>query len=193
MAARRPGDSGQLRVIGGEWRGRKLRFPSARGLRPTPDRLRETLFNWLAPVVHGRRCLDAYAGSGALGLEALSRGAQWVDFIDDNPRCTAQLLAHLDALQCESASVRRKDTVKWLTANRPPTPYDLVFLDPPYNAALYQPSAMALEQGWLAPDAWIYVESSAQDTAPVLPANWLTYREKTMGDVVARLYQRSKP
>ena len=191
MAARRPGDGGQLRIIGGEWRGRKLRFPSARGLRPTPDRVRETLFNWLAPMIYGSRCLDAYAGSGALGLEALSRGASWVDFIDSNPRCSSQIEAHLAAIRCESASVRCKDVVKWLHADAALGPYRLVFLDPPYDAELYAPTIDALESGgWLTEDAWIYLECRAQDSALSVPRHWESHREKTMGDVQARLFKR---
>ncbi|MEE4660841.1 MAG: 16S rRNA (guanine(966)-N(2))-methyltransferase RsmD [Halieaceae bacterium] len=191
MAARRPGDSGQLRIIGGEWRGRKLRFPAAKGLRPTPDRVRETLFNWLAAVIAGRHCLDAFAGSGALGLEALSRGASWVDFIEENPRCIDQLRGHLQTLQCERARCERQDLLRWLGNRSPGQAYDLVFLDPPYDANLHEAAAIALEQGgWLSADAWLYVESRAQNPAPALPACWQPHREKTMGDVRAAVYRR---
>ena len=105
----------QLRIIGGEWRGRKLRFPDVPNLRPTPDRVRETIFNWLMPVIHGARCLDLFAGSGALGLEALSRGASYTTFVDSHKKATQALKSHLDLLDVnERAEVIQNDSIKFL-------------------------------------------------------------------------------
>ncbi len=191
MAARRPGDSGQIRIIGGLWRGRKLRFPSAPGLRPTPDRVRETVFNWLAPVVHGARCLDAFAGSGALGLEALSRGAQFVQFIDSNPRCCDRIDSHLGELGVDNAQCHRDDFMRRLES-APAQPFDIVFLDPPFDEGFYAEAAQGLEEnGWLTSDAWVYVESRARSEAPTMPSRWAAHREKVMGDVRSGVFVRN--
>lgn len=130
--------SNQLRIIGGEWRGRKLRFPDAPNLRPTPDRVRETIFNWLAPMIQGAHCLDLFAGSGALGLEALSRGAALTTFVDSHKKVTQELKNHIETLNANArAKVFSMDGVKFLTQDKFQTTevkqYDLVFLDPPYH------------------------------------------------------------
>ncbi|PXF31615.1 hypothetical protein WH50_08885 [Pokkaliibacter plantistimulans] len=179
----------QLRIIAGEWRSRKLTFPDVPGLRPTTDRVRETLFNWLSSWVPGSRCLDAFSGSGALGFEALSRGAEWATFIDNAQVVTRQLQANLTLLNCRQAEVQQAQTQDWLQqpASRQ---FDLVFLDPPFQRQLLEPAAQALEQqGWLADTAMIYVEHE-QELQPQLPASWQLHRQKQAGQVIYSLYHR---
>lgn len=182
--------SNQLRIIGGEWRGRKLRFPDAPNLRPTPDRVRETIFNWLAPMIHGARCLDLFAGSGALGLEALSRGAAFTTFVDSNKKVTQALQSHLALLNASAlADIRQMDGMKLLKL--PATKYDLVFLDPPYHLDFMQKVVPLLEDnGWLNEDAMIYLEIEKRQLLPELPDNWKIVKDKTAGEVHYFLIQR---
>lgn len=176
-----------LRIIGGSWRGRKLRFPPGTRIRPTPDRVRETLFNWLAARVAGARCLDLFAGSGALGLEALSRGAAHVTFVEVDATAARALEATLEEWGAQPAAVVRSDARLYLA--RTPQPFDLVFLDPPFDSALLPEVAALLEnRGWLAPGALVYVESAARAAPPVLPAAWTPLREKRAGEVGYHLY-----
>jgi 16S rRNA (guanine966-N2)-methyltransferase len=179
----RPGgvQSSRVRIIGGRWRGVPLAFPALPALRPTPDRVRETLFNWLQHVVVGARCLDLFAGSGALGIEALSRGATAVDFVDRDPvigNHLEQVLRHLGVPQ---PSVTNADALQFLSAA--PRRFEIVFLDPPYAAGLLEPVCARLAQGWLVPDAHIYVECPADSPLPVLPAGWVVHRAKRAGQV----------
>jgi len=184
---RRPSKGEQLRIIGGEWRSRRLRFPAARDLRPTPDRVRETLFNWLGQTVTGWRVLDLFAGSGVLGFEALSRGAAWVGFVEKNPRVARELERNLAVLGCEADRfhVWTMDALRWL-AEPPAVPgarVDLVFLDPPFRQpALLQAAVDRLaEVDWLAPDARLFVEAADLD-ALRLPAGFIVHRETRAGD-----------
>ncbi|MFZ1828365.1 MAG: 16S rRNA (guanine(966)-N(2))-methyltransferase RsmD [Candidatus Competibacteraceae bacterium] len=178
-----------LRVIGGQWRSRRLEFPDLPGLRPTPDRVRETLFNWLAPVLPGARCLDLFAGSGALGIEALSRGAAETVFVEHHPLAIRALRENLAWLRAEGARVEAAEALTWL--RQPGTPFEIVFLDPPFGAGLLEPACVQLEQGGrLAATAWIYLEAEAHQPAPVLPAHWTLCREKTAGTVAYRLVNR---
>ncbi|HGE2233972.1 TPA: 16S rRNA (guanine(966)-N(2))-methyltransferase RsmD [Pseudomonas aeruginosa] len=186
----RHGGQGQLRIIGGEWRSRRFVFPDGPGLRPTPDRVRETLFNWLAPYVEGARVLDPFAGSGALFLEALSRGAREGLALDTNGEAVAALRNHLDALKCGTAQLVLGDAVRYL-GNRAPSAFDLVFLDPPFHQNLLQDACRLLEtRGWLNPDAWIYTESESVPSSLGLPGNWRLHREKKAGNVHYALWQR---
>lgn len=193
MANPRPknhGGQGQLRIIGGEWGSRKLTFPDAPGLRPTPDRVRETLFNWLAPYIAGARVLDVFTGSGALYFEALSRGASMGLALDSNPAAVANLRQNLDTLNCTSGQVVQADALRHLeTASA--TPFDVVFLDPPFHKGLL-PSACALleSRGWLADRAWIYTESESAPSTTGLPGDWRLHREKKAGQVYYALWQR---
>lgn len=182
--------SNQLRIIGGEWRGRKLRFPDAPNLRPTPDRVRETIFNWLMPVIHGARCLDLFAGSGALGLEALSRGAASVVFVDSQANVTRAIQAHLDVLNAnDKAKVYQLDGTKYLQSAA--EVFDVVFLDPPYQSDLLTSAVHLLEhQDWLADNALLYLEIEKKKTLPALPENWQELKNKTAGDVSYYLFQR---
>jgi 16S rRNA (guanine966-N2)-methyltransferase len=176
-----------LRIIAGQWRSRKIHFPDLPQLRPTPDRVRETLFNWLMPVIAGARCLDLFAGSGALGLEALSRGAAEVVFVDRDPQVQTYLRQTLALLGAEHGEVVRQEALAYL-GEAPPQAFDVVFLDPPYQAGLLGPCCQALvSQAWLREGAHIYIES-ARDTLPDwLPPAWQVVREKDAGQVCYRL------
>ncbi len=183
-------NAGQLRIIGGEWRGRKIRFPAVTGLRPTPDRVRETLFNWLAPVIAGSRCLDLFAGSGALGLEALSRGAARVSFVERDRTAASHLEEAAAALAPGRSTVYQADALAWLAG--PAAAADIVFVDPPYDSALLPDTMRALENaGWLAPGAFIYLEEPAKAGPPVLPASWSLHRTGRAGAVGYHLARRS--
>ena len=179
--------SQQLRIIGGEWRSRRLRFPAIDGLRPTMDRVRETLFNWLQFDVEGARVLDAFAGSGALGLEALSRGAKQVIFLEKNPKAALQLKDNLKTLQANNAQVWAGDALQWLADN--PEPYDLVFLDPPFGQNLLQP---ALQQLTLLPGALVYVEHESA-LQPQIPSHWQERKRKDTKEFSFRLFEVGSP
>jgi 16S rRNA (guanine966-N2)-methyltransferase len=178
-----------LRIIGGRWRGRRLHFPAAAGLRPTPDRVRETVFNWLQGEVEGARCLDLFAGSGALGLEAASRGAAQVTMVERDRRVAAALQENLRLLQAEDARVVTADAMAFL--RRPaPAPFDLVFLDPPYHQGWVGRCAEALAAGgWLAPGALVYLEAESELTDLPLPPHWRLLRSKHAGQVGYHLAQ----
>ena len=189
-ASKPHGGQGQLRIIGGEWRSRRFAFPEGPGLRPTPDRVRETLFNWLAPYVAGARILECFAGSGAVFLEALSRGASAGLALDLNGAAVAALRGHLQTLQCDRGQVQQQDSLRYLS-EQTATPFDLVFLDPPFQQNLLQPTCELLEQrGWLAAGAWIYTESEHAPSSLGLPGNWRLHREKHAGQVHYALWQR---
>lgn len=184
--------AGQLRIIGGSWRGRKLSFPDVEGLRPTGDRVRETLFNWLAPEIQNARCLDMFAGSGALGLEALSRGAGLGVLIERDAKATAQLRINLQMLKAENGIVVHDDALSILRKGNSQLPYHIVFIDPPFSLNLWQAIIDALEMGdWLADDATIYIESG-RDSVYQPPINWQLHREKHTGQVCYRLFYREK-
>jgi 16S rRNA (guanine966-N2)-methyltransferase len=179
-----------LRIIGGTWRGRKLRFPDRPDLRPTPDRVRETLFNWLGPRTAGARCLDLFAGSGALGLEALSRGAAHVSFIERDPVAARELRARLAEWQASGGAVECADALQFLEGT--PEPFGLAFLDPPFGSPLLLSAARRLAQrGWLQPEARIYVESPARGGAPQLPEAFTLLKAKQAGEVGYHLYADS--
>jgi 16S rRNA (guanine966-N2)-methyltransferase len=171
----------RLRIIGGRWRGRPLEFPPVDAVRPSPDRVRETLFNWLQGTIVGARCLDLFAGSGSLGLEALSRGAAHVIFVDREPRLGRHLTATLQRLGADSAEVVVQDARAYLRS--PPQPFDVVFLDPPFASDLLPEVCEALARGWLAREAWVYVECPADRPLPALPAGWSMHRAKRAGQV----------
>lgn len=183
------GGSGQIRIIGGQWRGRKLPVPDSPGLRPTTDRVRETLFNWLAPSMVDARCLDCFAGSGALGLEALSRYAASTTLLEMERHVAQQLQKNLATLKAEHGKVVNTNTLTYL--NQSGTPYDVVFVDPPFRKGLLEETLNLLEvNGWLADSALIYVESEVENGMPPVPANWELHREKIAGQVAYRLYHR---
>ncbi len=181
--------SGQIRIIGGQWRGRKLPVPDSPGLRPTTDRVRETLFNWLAPSMVDARCLDCFAGSGALGLEALSRYAANATLLEMERSVARQLQKNLATLNAAQGRVEIVNTLAFL--NQPGTPHDIVFVDPPFRQGLLEQTLNLLENNhWLADNALVYVESEVENGMPPVPPHWQLYREKVAGQVAYRLYQR---
>ncbi|MET0504077.1 MAG: 16S rRNA (guanine(966)-N(2))-methyltransferase RsmD [Luteibacter sp.] len=180
--------AGRIRVISGNLRNSRLEVPDLPGLRPTAERVRETLFNWLQPVVGGARCLDVFAGTGALGIEALSRGAASVTFVEREPRLATALKANLARLKA-GGHVVTDDASRWLGGGG--KPFDVVFLDPPFALDAWNAVAGLLEQGgWLAPSAWIYVESP-RGAALALPGSWLPHRQGQAGEVAYALYRRA--
>lgn len=185
---RQPQAQSQLRIIGGRWRGRKIAFAPVEGLRPTGDRLRETLFNWLQFYLPGSRCLDLFAGSGALGLEALSRGAAAVEFVELDPGAARILGEQLKVLEADNGQVHNCAAQVFLS--QPGEPCNLVFVDPPFAGDLWQETLSALEaSGRLAPGALIYVESP-RDTPLAVPDGWQLEKEKQAGQVKMQLFTR---
>lgn len=181
--------SGSIRIIAGKYRGRKLPVLMAEGLRPTTDRVKETLFNWLMPYIHNTNCLDCFAGAGSLGFEALSRGAAKVSLIELNKAAVKQLLTNKQLLKSDSVVVCNANVLDFLktpTANK----FDLVFIDPPFRQNLVTQTCELLENGWLAEQALIYVEMEAEGSQQ-LPNNWQLLKEKMAGQVAYRLYQRT--
>jgi 16S rRNA (guanine966-N2)-methyltransferase len=176
-----------LRIIGGQWRSRKLEFHSAEGLRPSGDRIRETLFNWLAPYIEGARCLDLFAGSGALGLEALSRGAAACDFVELNTQSARQIEQHLKTLQATNGKVHNADALQFLTTAHPP--YDIVFLDPPFHQGLIDKVINPLLDH-IAQEGLIYIEL-AKGEAFQAPASIAMKKSKLASQVEFQLYQVS--
>lgn len=180
---------GQIRIIGGQWRSRKLPVPDSPGLRPTTDRVRETLFNWLAPWITQARCLDCFAGSGALGLEALSRYAASATLLEKDRVVAQQLRKNLETLKAPQGEVVNADTLSFLA--RAGTPHDIAFVDPPFRKGLLNETLHLLEHnGWLADEALIYVESEVESGPPQVPHSWSLHREKVAGQVAWRLYHR---
>ena len=184
---------GSLRIVGGIWKRRVIRFSGPASLRPTPDPVRETLFNWLTPIVQGATCLDLFAGSGALGFEAASRGASLVDLVEHDRNTYQQLSCTRDQLSAHQVRIYWDEALSFLAScNRH---YDLVFLDPPFDSGLATPAALALQRiGVLKRKSLVYLETAREDDQPVLPVHWDLYREKTTGRVSYRLYrtERSK-
>jgi 16S rRNA (guanine966-N2)-methyltransferase len=177
------------------WRGRKLRFPPSPEIRPTPDRVRETLFNWIAARLPGARCLDLFAGSGALGLESLSRGAAHVTFVERDAAAARELRARLSEWGASGAAVEHGDALRFLGgggAGGTGHPFDIVFLDPPFDSDFLTLAADRLESGgWLAPGALVYVECAARTGLPPLPPTWTATKAKQAGEVGYHLLTRA--
>lgn len=178
--------AGQLRIIGGQWRGRKLSFSDIEGLRPSGDRIRETLFNWLTPYLPNTHCLDLFAGSGALGFEALSRGAGHLHFIDNAAQVCQQLHQHCRTLNCNNVDIIQADGLEWLK-NYPArynNGFDIVFLDPPFaNDMLTECFELLQLPGLLKPSALIYFEANRDSILPVLADSWSLHRHKKTGQI----------
>ncbi|MDL0430886.1 16S rRNA (guanine(966)-N(2))-methyltransferase RsmD [Marinobacter sp. TBZ242] len=180
---------GELRIIGGDWRSRKLRFPEAGGVRPTPARTRETLFNWLSFHLAGSRCLDLFAGSGALGLEALSRGAGTTVFVDHTAELAQALRNNLRLLKSDNGEVTCQNVDTYLS-QRPAKPFDILFMDPPFRQGwLEKLFPLIADNGWIKPGSWIYVEHESEMPTPTAPANWALHRQKTAGQVTYCLFR----
>lgn len=175
----------KFRIIAGKWRSRKLSFPGdIPSLRPTTDRIRETVFNWLQLSTPGARCLDLFAGSGALAFEACSRGAGSVTALDISPRVTAMLRENCSLLDCDNMQVITADGLQWLRDNSGKTQFDIVFLDPPYALGLLPDCLKALESGnFLAPGAVIYMESDTDLDDLPLPGGWNLQKSRKAGQV----------
>ena len=183
-----------LRIIGGQWRGRKLAIPEVEGLRPTGDRIRETLFNWLQGDLVDAHCLDLYTGSGALGFEALSRGAAQVTLLEKNPRAAAQLRKHSTSLSAQHAEIIETDTLNWL-ANCPleMNSIDIVFIDPPFQEDLWAQTIEALVASKILKDnSLIYIESD-KHTDFQTPSHWQCYRDKKAGAIRYQLFISINP
>ncbi len=182
---------GEVRIIAGRWRGRKLPVLNAEGLRPTGDRVKETLFNWLMPYIHDTECLDGFAGSGSLGFEALSRQAKKVTFLERDKAVANQLRKNLQTLKCsaEQAQVFNQSCLDFLKQAQNQPHFDVVFLDPPFHLGLAEQAISLLaENNWLCPNALIYVETE-KDKQLAPPENWVLLKEKITGQVSYRLYQ----
>jgi len=182
--------SNQVRIIAGQWRGRKLSFPDAHGLRPTPDRIRETLFNWLAPRLPGSCCLDLFAGSGALGFEAASRGAARVVMVDHNPDIVRVLRLNQQLLCADGIEILQQEAGNYLSGRS--GQFDLVFLDPPFKdpSLLEKSLRMLTDSGSLKEGARIYMEMPAKASEPLIPGCWAVEKQKKAGQVAYRLYRK---
>lgn len=183
---------GQVRLIAGEWRGRKLLVPDLPGLRPSGDRSRETLFNWLQPYLPGARCLDLFAGSGALGFEAASRGAAHVDLVEIAPLAVSALVESRALLGTERVDVHRANALEWLGGLEAQS-LDVVFVDPPFDSGLAIQVLQKLQQtGCVAPGGFVYVEAAAQLPELVMQPPFKLRREKVLGEVRMRLFRDSQ-
>ena len=181
---------GEVRVIAGLWRGRKLPVLNAEGLRPTTDRVKETLFNWLMMDVANARCLDCFSGSGALGIEALSRQAQAVFFLEKFASAAQQLKKNLASLKTDKGTVINTDTLAYLAQKNNDTPFDIIFIDPPFHHQFVPQILPLLQQNnWLAENALIYVETEKNHPPLPLAENWQIIKEKSAGMVTSRLIQ----
>jgi 16S rRNA (guanine966-N2)-methyltransferase len=180
----------QIRIIGGEWRSRQLTFNDIPGLRPTPNRIRETLYNWLQHDIPGSRCLDLYAGSGALGFEAASRGAKVVVQVEQDANACRSLHENAVKLKANQIQIIQSDVFRYLSGNA--EPFDIVFLDPPFGLNLTNQTCQWLEdKGWLNPHAKIYVEVENKiKLLEGLPENWQSLKSKTAGEVGYHLFER---
>ena len=175
--------SESVRIIGGKWRSRPLKFTATDGLRPTGSRIRETLFNWLTPNIEGAKCLDMFAGSGALCFEALSRGAKFCTAVENNPVVVRQLTANKTMLEANNLKIIDSNTQGFLSAKKSSTQYDVVFLDPPFDQMIHAQIAQLLTDGlWLSPNALIYCELPLSEPLSV-PVSWELLKDKTAGNV----------
>lgn len=189
--------SGSFRIIAGRWRGRRLQFPANAELRPTADRVRETLFNWLQPYIAGANVLDAFAGSGALSLESLSRGAAAVTAWDKDSRAVSAIRQHVDSLGLADGQQLYAQPADSLTRLQQPTtePFDIVLLDPPFRRGWWPDIFAALAEpknGWLADGALVYIEFEREMTPPELPAGWEVMRQQTAGQVAGQLIRSTQ-
>ena len=177
---------GTLRIIGGHRRSRLIHFDAGNGVRPTPDRVRQTVFDWLAPIIHGARVLDLFAGSGALGLEAASRGAHEVTFVENQRGSAAAIRDAIALLKLDQVRVAEQDALAWLSGTA--ATFDVVFLDPPYGSDLLSRSLERLPR-CLNPGAMVYLEWPSGQ-APILPQGLSVHRERQAGKVCFALLKQ---
>lgn len=182
--------SNQTHIIAGKWRSRKLNFPNLPTLRPTPNRVRETLFNWLANNISGARCLDCFAGSGALGFEALSRGATWVTMIDNSKNIVESLKKNAALLQATNIDFYYAK-FPFLESKFAENPFDIVFLDPPYHQGLIAICCDFLEKNnYLKDGTLIYIEAERTLSSLPIPENWRILKSQKAGQVGYHLILR---
>ncbi len=184
-------NQGSVRIIAGLWRGRKLAVQDIKGLRPTTDRVKETLFNWIAQDIPYTKCLDLFAGSGGLGFEAASRQAKQVVMLELNTKAYQQLMCNISTLKTDKVQAINTDALTYLKSTG--SPFDIIFVDPPFRQGLLEQCLELLEQNnWLAENAMIYIETEKELALTHLPDNWSLYREKTAGQVTYRLFERNR-
>ncbi|MEG3755739.1 16S rRNA (guanine(966)-N(2))-methyltransferase RsmD [Psychromonas arctica] len=187
---KKPNSDGFIRLISGQWRGKKLPVKDKQGLRPTTDRTKETLFNWLMHDIRDANCLDCFSGSGSLGFEALSRYCQFCTFLELDKQVAVQLQNNISTLKAENAEVIQGDSLRYLSQNAS-RQYNVVFIDPPFNLGLAQPCIEQLEeQGYLTDNSLIYVEVENTLTNLSFPSNWTLLKEKNAGQVRYQLFKR---
>ena len=185
-------NTGQLRIVAGKWRSRLLQVANVPGLKPTSIRIRETLFNWLSPRIEGARCLDLCAGTGALGLEALSRGASRVVFVECSGIAFENLKSNINSLKASGAELKKTDAISFLN-NSVIEKFDIIFIDPPFADGLYGDLfELIAAKGWLSKNARIYIEMSANEKEVDLPKNWHILKRKKTGNVYYLLAATSK-
>ncbi len=185
----KPSQPGRLRIVAGNWRSRLLDIANEPGLRPTSERIRETLFNWLTPYIEGARCLDLYAGTGALGLEALSRGAREAVFVENSAKAVRSLRRNVKSLDASTAIVREQDAFAYLRSARPGQ-FDIVFLDPPFAADLLPELCRLLdERSIVVGGGKVYIEQDSAQPHPTVPSGWQQLKAKTAGNVRFALYE----
>lgn len=183
--------NGFIRIISGQFRGRKLPVKDVQGLRPTTDRIKETVFNWLMQDTRGAAVLDCFAGSGGLGFEALSRFAQRATFFELDKGAALQLKENISTLKLDNAVIKQDNSLSLLANNAQNEQFDLVFVDPPFRQNLAEKTCFLLEENnWLTAQALIYVEVESELNSLNIPDNWMLLKEKTAGQVICRLYQR---
>ena len=181
---------GNIRVIAGKYGGRKLPVVNAEGLRPTTDRVKETVFNWLMPYINDSVCLDCFAGSGGLGFEALSRGAEQVTFLELDKQASQQLKENAQLLKVENCTIECTNSLDYIEANN--NQYNIVFIDPPFRKNFITKTTSLLTSNCLTDGAIIYLEMEVENNTDVLPSSWQLLKEKIAGQVVYRLYQYNK-
>ncbi|WMY94762.1 MAG: 16S rRNA (guanine(966)-N(2))-methyltransferase RsmD [Arsenophonus sp.] len=179
-----------IRIIGGKWKGRTLSVVDSKDLRPTKNKIRETLFNWLKPVIKKSHCLDCFSGSGALSIEALSHYADSVTLIEIQSSVFVQLIKNLNTLDIKNAKVIKNNTINYLS-KKGKNNYNIVFLDPPFYKNLLEKTVWLLEKnGWITKSTWIYIEVPENTNLNILPTNWKLYRKKKSGKVDYYIYIR---
>lgn len=179
--------SSKLRIIGGEWRSRQLPILDIEGLRPTTDRVRETVFNWLNFDIPGASCLDLFSGSGALGFEALSRGAKDCTFVELNRNVAQQIKQNLATLQSENGTVVNNDALSFLQGT--PHAFDVIFLDPPFRKGFLEQVMPMISDRWIKPNGYLYIERESEASLDDLPEHWQLIKEKRAGQLTYALYQ----
>jgi 16S rRNA (guanine966-N2)-methyltransferase len=189
--SQKPASIGSVRIISGLWKGRKLPVHDAQGLRPTTDRVKETLFNWLAQEIPHSKCLDVFSGSGGLGFEAASRQAELVTMVELNAQAFRQIKENIGRVGATNIEVHHGDALQFL--GQPGQAYDVVFIDPPFRQGLLAETIDKLESnGWLAENAVVYIETEKELKLPDLPEHWQQVKEKIAGQVCYRLFERNE-